>query len=151
MTDEYTFDDPGSLVGIKWNEHTGALVLITPREVKKDFPTQAGPADTTFADVMILDGPSAGSTYQGVPIYQKFLQGQLRANVGTGRSCLGRIGQDPSRAKPGQTAPWVLGNPSDADKQAAARYLKERAAKTAAPFATGGTIPSTTHQDAPPF
>lgn len=144
--DEYTFDDPGSLTGVKWADHIGCLVLITPREVRKDFPTQGGPADTTFADVVILDGPGNGSTYPNSPIYQKYLQGQLRANVGTGRSCLGRIGQDPSRAKPGQTAPWVLGNPSDADKQLAARYLRERANAPATPPAA-----TTPYPEPPPF
>lgn len=142
MTDPHDqFDNPGPLNAIKWVDHDGQLVLITPLRVDKDVPKPDGDGvrDVIIADVAVLDGPDAPQYYAGTPIFPAYLQGQLRRNVGTGRSCLGRVGKDTSRQQRGQSAPWVLSDPTDADKHAARNYLANQAAHTI----TTGTPTST--------
>ncbi len=145
------FDEPGSLDSLKWADYEHRLVLITPQEVKKDVPNLDGTGvrDVVFGDVVVLDGPGAPEVFRGTPIYPRYLQGQIRANVGTGRSNLGRVGKDASRQQRGQSAPWVLGVPTDADKQTARAYLANpvHQPKTAA----SSTASSTTFTADPPF
>lgn len=147
------FDEPGGLDSLKWTDYDGRLVLITPAEVKRDVPNMdnTGVRDVTFGDVVVLDGPGAPEIFRGTPIYPRFLQAQVRANVGTGRSNLGRVGKDASRQVRGQSAPWVLGAPTDADKKVARDYLASAHATPARPPAGSGTVDPTTFTSEPPF
>lgn len=98
----------------------GRLLLITPHEIQKDVVTDYGTSDATRADVVVLDGDGAPDEKSGVLIFQKALQGNLRAALGKGM-VLGRLGQ--GVAKKGQSAPWILTDPTEADKVIARQYL----------------------------
>lgn len=149
------FDEPGALESLKWADIDGRLLLITPLETKHDVPNLDGNGvrDVIIADVAILDGPGAPEEWTATPIYPRYIGGQLRGNVGSGRSNLGRVGQDTSRQKRGQSAPWVLGSPTEADKGLARQYLATKATtKARVPAtrpATGAS--TTTFTDEPPF
>lgn len=121
MTD--LFDAPAS-GGVKITEFDGQLLLITPTAHETDIPTAYGPADAVTANIAVLDGNGAGQEHTGVRIFQKALQGQLRPKVGTGRMVLGRLGR--GTAKPGQSAPWLLSDPTESDKQIARDYLARK-------------------------
>ncbi len=123
MTD--LFDAPAT--GAKITTFENCLLLLTPTGTQDGINTAYGAADATVVDLAVLDGPHAGEQHSGVLVFQKALQGQLRPKVGTGRMVLGRLGR--GVAKPGQSAPWVLGEPTEQDKQAARNHL----AKTVQP------------------
>jgi hypothetical protein len=150
MTDP--FDPPGSISAIKWEDYEGRLVLITPLVAVENFLTSLGEGPIIRANVVVLDGPGAPEDYHNTIIFPKVLQGQIRANVGTGRSHLGRVGKGEKR--PGQSAPWMLGEPTEADKNIARDYLRRRASQAAAPGA-GPTVTSpaatSVTDTAPPF
>lgn len=115
------FDAPSSGSGVKITEFEGQLLLLTPTAVEKDIPTAYGAADATTVTIVVLDGAGAGEEHVDVKVFQKALQGQLRPKVGTGRMVLGRLGR--GTAKPGQSAPWLLADPTEQDKQVARDYL----------------------------
>lgn len=123
MTDP--FENPGHSTGLDMEELAGHLTLIKPIKVEAGINTVNGVRDATVADVHVLDGPDAGTCHKGAFIWGKVLQGQLSSTLGTGRFQLGRIGK--GIAKPGQSAPWRLDDPSDADRETARRYLKSPA------------------------
>jgi hypothetical protein len=128
MTD--LFDAPAT--GAKITTFEGRLLLITPTEHREGIVTAFGPADAVVADVVILDGPTPGQQEYGVLVFQKALQGQLRPKIGTGRMVLGRLGR--GIAKAGQSAPWILSEPTEADKQAARAHLSRPVAQDQPPF-----------------
>lgn len=115
------FDGPASSTGIVWEDIKGRLLLVTPHEVSKDIQTSYGATDAVRADVVVLDGPGSPEEYKDTLIFPKVLQGQVRGNAGTGRMNLGRLGQ--GNKKPGQSPPWMLGDPTDADKAVARAYI----------------------------
>jgi hypothetical protein len=119
MTDQ--FDAPAT--GAKITSFENCLLLITPTGTQEGVNTAFGAADATVVDLVVLDGPSAGQQHPGVLVFQKALQGQLRPKVGTGRMVLGRLGR--GVAKPGQSAPWILGDPTEQDKQTARNHLNK--------------------------
>ncbi|WP_026152284.1 hypothetical protein [Actinopolyspora halophila] len=127
MTD--MFDGPGSAAGIQWGDLQGRLLLIKAHSVEDSISTAFGETSAVKADVVELDGPDAGTEHLDTLIFPKVLQGQVKGNAGTGRYNLGRLGR--GQAKPGQSAPHQLGDPTDADKDVARRYL---ASQQAAPF-----------------
>jgi hypothetical protein len=127
MTDP--FDGPGSTTGVDYNEINGRLLLITPNELVKDLETSVGTDTAVRGDVVVLDGPGAPVEIRDTLIFPKVLQGQVRANAGTGRMNLGRLCKGES--KNGKSAPWMLSEPTDADKAIARRHL---AAGTKPPF-----------------
>ncbi|MBX6386083.1 MAG: hypothetical protein IRZ07_24435 [Microbispora sp.] len=120
------FDAPSSSSGgVKITEFDGQLLLITPTAHEKDIATSYGPADAVSVDLVVLDGANAGEEHTGIRVFQRALQGQLRPKVGTGRMVLGRLGR--GTAKPGQSAPWLLSDPTESDKQIARDYLARKA------------------------
>lgn len=152
MTDQ--FDAPGALDSIKWADYEHRLVLITPHRVERDVPKMDGNGvrDVTHGDVVVLDGPGAPEVFRPTPIFPAYLQAHVRALVGTGRSVLGRVGRDPGRANKGQQAPWVLGAPSETDKQIARDYLARQAGGRLSPAGGGRQeAPTAPPSDAPPF
>lgn len=128
MTDQ--FDSPST--GAKITEFDGRLLLIQPTEHREGIATSFGPADAVVADITILDGGTPGQEEYGVLVFQKALQGQLRPKIGTGRYVLGRLGR--GTAKPGQSAPWILAEPTEADKNTARAHLNKAAAAQQPPF-----------------
>lgn len=118
------FDSPAS--GAKITNFEGCLLLLQPTEYRENIGTSFGPADAVVTQVAVLDGQDAGQEHSGVLIFQKALMGQLRPKVGSGRYVLGRLGR--GIAKAGQSAPWMLLDPSDADKEAARAHLNKATA-----------------------
>ncbi|MCK8674119.1 hypothetical protein M1M07_23785 [Rhodococcus sp. HM1] len=127
MTD--MFDAPGSASGVKWEDLNGKLLLIQPLSEEAGINTSFGAANAVRANVTVLDGPTAGEEFNDTLIFPKVLQSQVKGNVGTGRFNLGRLGK--GLAKPGQSAPWMLGDPTDSDKDIARAHLAKAAS---APF-----------------
>lgn len=127
MSDQ--FDAPGSASGLDLKEIEGRLLLVKPLSQETGINTSLGEKDAVRADITVLDGPDAPIENTDVLIFPRVLQGQVKANIGTGRFNLGRLGK--GLAKPGQNPPWKLADPTDADKDVARAYL---ASKTEAPF-----------------
>lgn len=123
------FDSPAS--GAKITDFEGMLLLCTPTSFIEGILTTFGPADAVETGVDVLDGAKAGESHAAVRLFQKALIGQLRPKVGTGRMVLGRLGR--GQAKAGQSAPWILLDPTDADKQTARTHLARAAAAADTP------------------
>lgn len=123
MTD--MFDGPGSATGVVWAELEGTLLLIKPLATEENISTAFGEANAVRANVVALDGPSKGEEFNDTLIFPKGLQAQVKGNCGTGRFNLGRLGK--GNAKPGQSAPWLLGDPTDADKDVARAWVNANA------------------------
>lgn len=117
MTDE--FSNPASAEGIKWTDIKGSLVLFKVNSIEHAIPTVHGESDAVSATVTVLDGDQEGAVYTDTLVFPKVLQSQLKGNVGG--MVLGRLGQ--GEAKKGQSAPWKLTDPEDADKDVARAYL----------------------------
>lgn len=118
------FDNPGSAVGVDYKELLGRLLLITPHSTEK-VNTTYGESDCVRGDLVVLDGPQAGTEYKDTLVFPRVLQSQIRGNAGTGRMNLGRLGQ--GAAKPGQSPPWRLEDPTDGDKTVARAHLAKNA------------------------
>lgn len=118
------FASPASATGIEWATLNGCLLIIDVTEVVRDINTSMGVRDATRATVTVVDGPTPGVTFQDTLIFPKVLHSQTAPNVG--RKVLGRLGQ--GQAKPGQNAPWMLNQATDADTQTAGAFLAAQAA-----------------------
>lgn len=114
------FNDPASGDFINFQDVVGALMLFTVFEETPEHVTVHGPNTAIVADVVVLDGPLAGTVYNNSPIYPKALKPQLRKSIG-GQMVLGRLGQAPG--KPGQNPAWTLLPSTDADKKVAQAYV----------------------------
>jgi hypothetical protein len=135
MTDQ--FAAPATANGIKWADVKGSLVLVDVKNIETGIDTAFGKSDAVRADIAVLDGTSQGETYPDCLIFPKALQSQLRPRVG--QKVLGRVTQ--GQAKAGQSAPWLLSEATDADKQIGTAYL-----------ANGFSTPAAaTPAGAPPF
>lgn len=122
------FNDPSTATGIEWKSLHGALLLIEPKEFLPEVNTVHGANPAVSADVVVLDGPSAGEKFADTLIFPKVLQTQVKPSIGNG-PVLGRLGQ--GQKKPGQSAPWTLSAATEADKVIGREYL---AANAATPF-----------------
>src|SRR5262245_51669940 len=129
---EDEFSSPGSGMGIPWADYLGRLLMITPKSVELKRKTIHGERDVVHADVVVLDGPTAGEGYFDTLIYPAVLQSQLRGSIG--KKVLGRVIQ--GVANPGQNPPWKLEEPTDADKAVARTHLaaEAKAAADQVPF-----------------
>jgi hypothetical protein len=132
MTDP--FASPGSTSGVDYAELNGSLLLIEPASLESGVKTSLGDKDAVRADITVLDGPNAGTQHTDTLIFPRVLIGQLRSRIG--QKVLGRLGQ--GVARPGQNAPWLLNEATDADKQLGLAWLSKTA--LAAP-ATAGNAP----------
>lgn len=135
------FDKPGNISSFKPVDHKGQLIMIWPHAVKPHTEDDGTVKDVTEVDVVVLDAPGGVVRYEGVNMFQKYLQARVRRNVGSGRANLGRLVQRPPN-KPKNDPAWDLDDPTEADMQLARAYLRNpAAANTVAPsFATGGTV-----------
>lgn len=113
------FAAPATANGIKWADVKGSLLLVEVRGLETDIDTTFGKSDAVRADITVLDGPGRGDSYPDCLVFPKGLQSQLRPRVG--QKVLGRLGQ--GIAKSGQSAPWLLSEATDAEKQIGIAYL----------------------------
>lgn len=112
---------------VKITDFEGQLLLITAHSVEKDVPTDYGPADCIVIDMVVIDPDGSGYEHVNLMVFQKVLQGQLRSRVGTGQKTLGTLTRGTAK-KPGQDAPWILADPTEADQAAARKYLNSQSA-----------------------
>lgn len=106
---------------IELKDVNGALLHITVKSLSTDVITTFGNADMIVADVAVLDGPNKGTVYHDSGIFPKILVSQLKAQVGAADPVvLARLGQ--GIAKAGQSAPWVLNAPAEADYETGRKY-----------------------------
>lgn len=124
MSDDM-FGGPMSATGIKWEELEGALLLVKPNSYEEDINTAYGKANAVSADVTVLDGAKKGEEYRETLIFPKVLAGQVKGYIGTSKFALGRLGR--GQAKPGQSAPWLLADPTDSDKDTARAWISANA------------------------
>jgi hypothetical protein len=119
MTAKDPFAAPGAPGGgIDWKGLDGRLLLITARGIEPNVRTSLGEKDAIRADVIELDGPDAGTEHVETLIFPRVLQAQLKTKID--KLVIGRLGQ--GTAKPGQNAPWLLNEATDADKQLGMRW-----------------------------
>lgn len=123
------FDKPAAPSGgIDFKTLSGALLVVDVLSVEEHVPTvhtkpgEKSPA--VKADVFVLDGASQGEEFLGTLIFPKILQSQLGRSVG--RKVIGRLTQ--GTAKPGQSAPWMLAEATEADNAAGEQWLQARSA-----------------------
>lgn len=126
------FDTPAKGDRINWDDLNGTLLIFHVHSVETGIETSYGPSDAVKADVTAVDGAHAGEKWEGALVFPRVLQGALASKVGSGKPVLGRLGK--GTAKPGQSAPWVLDDPTDADIAAGVAYM-EAQAKLEQPFA----------------
>lgn len=120
--------------GIQWVDVKGSLVLIEVLSVETGINTSFGATDAVRANVSVVDGDKKGERFDDTLIFPKVLQGQLKSRIG--QKVLGRVTQ--GQAKPGQSAPWMLADASEADIKLGTEFLSN---SLAAPAAAGNTPP----------
>lgn len=118
------FDTPGSANAIQWKDLNGALLLFTVTGQEFDMPTKFTKpgekgADPVRVDLIVLDGPQSGETYEDTLVFPRGLIGQLKSKVGS--RVLGRLGQ--GQAKAGQDPPWLLTAATPEDEKVARAAL----------------------------
>ena len=107
-------------------DHKGKLLLITPTSYEQGIATTFGDKDAVKANIVVIDegNPSGSEVIEDALLFGGVLIGQTKSFVGKGL-VLGRLGQ--GTAKKGQNAPWLLEDPTDAEKDKARAYLASQA------------------------
>lgn len=155
MSNQFATPGPAGGDPVDLDAAHGCLLLIEPISLETQIPTSYGPSDAVRATVVILDGPQAGREHEGALLFPTVLRSQLAAKIG--QKVLGRLGKGEGKA--GQSPPWLLSDPSQADIELATRYVQSRAsgqfaapASNAAPQQGGGNAqwPATQPQQAAP-
>lgn len=102
------------------------LLLITPRSYEQGVQTTFGAKDAVKADIVVIDetDPTRSEEIDDALLFGGVLIGQTKSFIDKGL-VLGRLGQ--GTAKPGQKPPWVLADPTDAEKDVARKYLASKA------------------------
>ena len=129
-----TFATPapaGEAISLK--DYLGALLLIEVHAHEHGIPTVHGDSSAIRADVTVLDGTGKGDTFDDTLLFPKVLQSQLKKAIG--QKVLGRLGQ--GQGKPGQSPPWILSDPTEADRATGMEFL---AGGFAAPNAPQGAV-----------
>lgn len=123
------FDVPGGFFNPK--DHVGRLLLIKVVTYKEDYPAfdDKAAADGETRDgvevlVTVLDGDNAESSFDQSTLHQGRLVGTLKGRVGG--QVLGRLGKG-AAANSKFAAPFVLEDPTEADKAVARTYLAQNA------------------------
>lgn len=143
-------DDPfksGSDGGGGIKEYEGQLLLVTPQEYIESMDTTFGDTDAVRVDFVVLDAPDGPEEVEDSLVFQRVLVSAMKRQAlfnerngvdeatGYPKMLLGVLIQDEDRQKKGQSAPWVLKEPDDAQKKLARAYLADKKAKPADPFA----------------
>jgi hypothetical protein len=118
------FASPASATGINWADLNGSLLMVDVIEVVRDINTSFGPSNAVRATITVIDTINAGEVYADTLVFPKVLQSQLSPLIG--QTVLGRLGQ--GQAKPGQSAPWMLADPTRDDNTLAAAFIVNQAA-----------------------
>ena len=95
---------------LRWKYLEGSLVVIQPIEVIGALSTQRGMRRATRANVFVVDGLQAGTSYRDVLIFPGGIQRMLTGNLGKlvlGRVATGEAGKD------FLAPPWLLLDVSD--------------------------------------
>ena len=130
MTTTDPFSDPGKGGDrVPLDELVDTLLAFQVHSVEREIETSFGPSDAVKCDVHALDGDHKGDAWHDTLIFPRVLQSQLSGKVGG--IVLGRLGK--GTAKPGQSAPWQLDDPTDADRQIGMKWW-EYQQKQEAPF-----------------
>lgn len=125
--DEFVTPPPPGGNAIDLNPLQGSLLVIEVTGIEEDVQTafsEAGkPSPAVRANVAVVDGNGAGESYDDVLIWPRYLQGQLRRNVG--KKVLGRLTRGvPKQA--GQSPPWELSPASNDDLTRATEWANRR-------------------------
>jgi hypothetical protein len=128
------FSAPATSSGISWADLDGLLLMIEPLSEETGIPTVHGEAKAIRANVVVLDGPNAGERHDDTLVFPKVLSSQLRPKIG--EKVLGRLGQ--GQKKPGQSAPWILNEATEADVQIGVAYLAQSARPASTQPASSG-------------
>lgn len=146
-------DDPfksGSAGGAGITEFDGQLLLVVPTEHVQGIDTTFGTTDAVRVDFYVLDAPDGIEAVEDTLVFQRVLISAFKAQAkfnernpggdpatGFPKMTLGRLIQDEAQKKKGQSAPWVLQEPSDEDKAVAREFLPNLKREPADPFASG--------------
>lgn len=143
-------DDPfksGSDGGAGITEYEGNLLLVTPTEYVDSMSTSFGDTDAVRVDFVVLDAEDGPEEIEDTLVFQRVLISALKKSAqfnakhetdpktGFPKMLLGVLEQDEDRKKKGQSAPWVLKEPSDEQKAIARQYLVDHKTEPADPFA----------------
>jgi len=122
--------------GTKLADFEGRLLLFTPQELLKNIKTaKYGEQDAVLTDFAVLDGPEAGTVYEGVKVFQKIFISELTSRIGKDRPMmLARVVTVENKRGKDEKPVWVPQQPTDEDKQVARDYLA-KATAPADPFA----------------
>lgn len=117
------FNQPGAASGDKLDldQLAGRLLLIYPKEHKTGVVTTFGEKDILVADIVVLDGPTAGEELHDAFVFPGYMIGQLKGYIGNPNPALGRVAK--GQGKPGQQAPWVLADFTDQDAAIATQWV----------------------------
>lgn len=118
MSDE--FDSPAESEFFAIKDHVGSLCIFGVNEFMPDFVTSMGSRDTVKAYIAVVDGPNKDKVYESGLLFGAKLVPQLKTKVGA--VVLGTIAK--GQAKPGQSAPYLLLKPTDADIAKAKAWTK---------------------------
>lgn len=133
MSNRDEFDTVGDR--IQWNDHLGKLVLFTPTEyiegIKTRFTTDDKGRDAVLTDLVMFENGGEIIEYFDVMVFPGKLIAALKRRVPTGRQVLGVITR--GEAEKGQNPPYVLGAPTDEQKQMARDYNASRPKADTAP------------------
>ncbi len=129
MTNPNPFSNPGAPTStqVKIADYENCLLIVRPRQIIEGITTPYGPKSATGAALHILDGrqgvsPDTPLYEPEILIFQGFLQGQLRTKIDPSGATmvLGRLGR--GQAKAGQTAPFIIIDPTEQDSAAAMHW-----------------------------
>ncbi|UNX54110.1 hypothetical protein MF406_14335 [Georgenia sp. TF02-10] len=117
---ENPFAAPASASGIQWSDLKGRLLVIEPLGVEHDIQTAFGSTDAVRANVYAIDGEP--EEFLDALVFPRVLRSQLAPKVGA--KVLGRL--TTGNAKPSQSPPWLIAEPSEADLAAGKAWLASR-------------------------
>lgn len=117
MSDDWNDPDTSDFFSIK--DHVGDLVILAVNKFTPNFPTINGERDTIHAEVAIVEGKGKDTRYAEALLFGSKLVPQLRNKIGS--VVLGRIALGDKM--PGKNAPYILNKPTEADKNAASKWV----------------------------
>lgn len=152
MTNPLNIENAPETGGDKWTnaDHEGELIVLTVKGTGKDT-FDNGEAEYLVADITVVEGPSAGESFEDSWVFGRVLFGQLKRKIG--RTFVGRIVK--GQGQKGKNPPWQLDPVSPEETQRAVAYMTERL--TPPPASSGGAPaegPAPTEvgdSDAPPW
>jgi hypothetical protein len=131
------FDDARSAF-VKSEDLEGRLLLVQPHETgsrKSTLPGADGKEyEFVVCDVHVLDGEAtdmvvAGDVLEDFQFAGVNVVGQLKPKIRRGKKVLGRLAKKKAQQR-GFSDSWILGDPTDADKAKARKYLAALAEKS---------------------